>query len=330
MCVVHHPPVTHRPRFVMKIIGQEPKLGASTVQPGPARGGQAVAYRPHNEEPTRMRAHLAWLGPGLLALALLSSSAGGVGPPAKKPAPSRNGDALALARQIDRHIDADLKERKVPAAPIADDSELVRRVYLDLAGRIPRVSEVRSFLADKRANKREKLIDKLLDGPNYVAHLTNVYRYLLLPRNNDQNVQFLTTQIEGWVRPRVRDNVAWDKMVRELLTTPIGGGNRMGRPQPGGGDQGALAFYQANEMKPDNVAAAATRIFLGVKLECAQCHDHPFAKWTRKQFWETAAFFAGIRPQNPQAGAFGGGVDSPKVREITLPGSERKIKARFL
>src|SRR5262245_22002510 len=175
-----------------------------------------------------MRAHLAWLGPGLLALALLSSSAEGVGPPQKKKAAARPDDALTLARKIDRHIDASLKARKVPASPIAGDAEFLRRVYLDLAGRIPRVSEVRAFLDDKRADKRAKLVEKLLEGPNYINHLTNVYRTLLLPRGNDQNVQFLTSQIEGWVRPRIRDNVKWDKMVRDLLTAPVGG-NRMGR-----------------------------------------------------------------------------------------------------
>src|SRR5262249_44042750 len=155
--------------------------------------------------------------------------------------------------------------------------EFLRRVYLDLAGRIPRVSEVRDFLDDKRADKRAKLVEKLLDGPNYVTHLTHVYRALLLPRGNDQNVQFLASQIEGWVRPRVRDNVKWDKMVRDLLTAPVAA-NRMGRG-PGMAanfDQGAVAFYQANEMKADNLAASVSRIFLGVKIECAQCHDHPF------------------------------------------------------
>ena len=76
-------------------------------------------------------------------------------------------------------------------------------------------------------------------------------------------------------------------MVRELLTAAIAGGMGGRRPFPGGGaDAGAIAFYQANEHKPENIAAHTSRLFLGVKIECAQCHNHPFAKWTRKQFWE--------------------------------------------
>src|SRR5690348_5819674 len=91
-----------------------------------------------------------------------------------------------------------------------------------------------------------------------------------------------------------------------------------------------MAFYQANEYKPDNLAAHTSRLFLGVKIECAQCHDHPFAKWTRKQFWEYTAFFAGIRPQNANGGIFTPASDAPSVREIKIGDSEKKAKAKFL
>jgi hypothetical protein len=91
-----------------------------------------------------------------------------------------------------------------------------------------------------------------------------------------------------------------------------------------------VAFYQANEMKPDNLSAATSRLFLGVKIECAQCHDHPFAHWTRKQFWEYTAFFAGIKPQSLNAGVFTPATDDPRVHEIAMPGTEKKIQARFL
>jgi len=207
----------------------------------------------------------------------------------------------------------------------------VRRAYLDLAGRIPRVSEVRDFVADKRADKRRRLVEKLLGSSNYVNHFTNTWRTLLLPQNNNQQVQFLANQIETWVRQRVRDNTPYDKMVRELITTQVNFNRGMGRGLPGvGNNTGLLAFFQANELKADNLAAATSRLFLGVKLECAQCHDHPFAQWTRKQFWEYTAFFAGIKPLNARAGVFGGASDDPKVREVSMPGSSKKIKARFL
>jgi hypothetical protein len=119
-------------------------------------------------------------------------------------------------------------------------------------------------------------------------------------------------------------------MVRELLTARVGlGAAFRGDPQSPP-DFNALAFYQANEMKPDNLAAATSRLFLGVKLECAQCHNHPFARWTRKQFWEFTAFFAGIKPQRIGDGVFTPASEDPSVHEVTLPGTEKTVQARFL
>jgi hypothetical protein len=278
-----------------------------------------------------MRSVLLLGGLGLLGLALAAPATPAAAPPAGATARAARLDVAALARKIDRYIAAGLKARDTVAAPLADDHEFVRRAYLDLAGRIPRVSEVRAFVTDRRPDKRLLLVEKLLEGSNYVNHFTTTWRTLLLPSNNNQQVQFLANQMEGWVRRHVRDNTPWDKMVRELLTTQVGFNRGMGRALPGpGGNAGALAFFQANEMKADNLAAATSRLFLGVKLECAQCHDHPFAKWSRQQFWEYTAFFAGIRPLNPQAGIFGQANDDPKVREVAIPNTKRKAKARFL
>jgi hypothetical protein len=280
-----------------------------------------------------MRTHLVLGGLVTLGLALLAQLAPAVAPPAAR-SPGRAGDRMddvaALAKRIDRHVNKELEGRKVVAAPRATDSEFVRRVYLDLAGRIPRVSEVRDFLDDKRPDKRTRLVEKLIAGPNYVTHFTNVWRALLLPTDNNQQFQGFGNQVQEWVRGKVRDNVAWDKLVRELITTPVGGAGMRGFPAgPTPGGTGVPAFFQANENKPENLAAATSRLFLGVKIECAQCHDHPFAKWTRKQFWEYTAFFAGIKAAN-NAGAFGPVTDDTKAHEIAMPGSEKKVTARFL
>ncbi|MBY0231929.1 MAG: DUF1549 and DUF1553 domain-containing protein [Gemmataceae bacterium] len=267
-----------------------------------------------------------WLettGRGLAALALLASAVQAAAPSAPAADP-----VAALTKRIDQRVDAVLKDRKIVPAPRGSDSEFVRRAYLDLAGRIPRVSEVRAFLADKSADKRRKLIDKLLDGANYVNHFSNVWRNLLLPDSNNQQAQFFGGQIEGWVRSRIRDNARWDQVVRDLVGAELAlGGPRMALGRP---DQGASAYFQANEMKPDNLAASTSRLFLGVKIECAQCHDHPFAKWTRKQFWEYAAFFGGIRPQTMDGMRFTAAGDDPLVHEIAISGSTKKAQARFL
>jgi hypothetical protein len=279
-----------------------------------------------------MRSHRTHVGLGVLCLALLSAGVPAAGPPASTAEGpgkrTRRLDALALALQIDRHLAAAYAKHKVTPAPLADDAEFVRRVYLDLAGRIPRVSEVRAFLDDRRPDKRMKLVDRLLSGPNYIAHLTNVWRDLLLPQNNNQQVRFLAGQIENWVRSRIRANTPYDKMIRELLTAEVATARTRMPQRPV--DFNASAFYQANEMKPDNIAAATSRLFLGVKIECAQCHDHPFANWTRKQFWEYTAFFAGIKPQTVNGGVFTPAIDDPSIHEIAMPGTEKKVQARFL
>jgi len=272
-----------------------------------------------------MRSHLLTRGLAVLCLALLAQAAPAAAPPAEDP-------VTVLAHAIDQHVALNLKEKGAEAAPLADDYEFVRRVYLDLAGRIPRVSEVRAFADDRKSDKRRRLVDKLLESNHYANHFTNVWRALLLPNNNNQQAQFFAQQIESWVRGHLQNNTPYDKMVRELLTTAVAadrtmrGAQQINTPN----NANAAAFFQANEFKAEDVAAATSRLFLGVKIECAQCHDHPFAKWTRKQFWEYAAFFGGMKPANAQAGVFGGAVDDTKVREIKLPNSEKMIKARFL
>ena len=103
--------------------------------------------------------------------------------PGKRASESRRTEA-ALAGRIDHHINAGLVSAKVEAAPRADDAEFVRRAYLDLVGRIPSVAEVRTFLDDKAPDKRQRLVEKLLDGPGYVNHFSNVWKALLLPEAN--------------------------------------------------------------------------------------------------------------------------------------------------
>jgi len=234
---------------------------------------------------------------------------------------------VQLARLIDRHIQAGLKDRGVPAAPLASDAEFCRRLYLDLAGRIPRVSEVRDFLADKRADKRLLLVEKLLGSNSYIKHFANTWRFQLMGGTTNQQAQFLTPQLERWSHKHLKANTPYDVVVRELLTTPLAPNRGMAYDP---NSTTARAFFQINENKPEMIAAATSRLFLGVKLECAQCHDHPFAHWTRKQFWEYAAFFGGIKVQNPEAAIFSPVTDNPHLREIQIGDSEKKVQAKFL
>ncbi|MGE3807267.1 MAG: DUF1549 and DUF1553 domain-containing protein [Gemmataceae bacterium] len=247
--------------------------------------------------------------------------------PSVQAGPQDNRDALALAAKIDQLIAARWQKEGIKPAAQADDAEFMRRAYLDLAGRIPRVSEARAFLEDTRSDKRERLVEELLESPQYVNHMTNTFRALMLPSSN--NNRFLDPNFSTWLSRQFRDNVGYDEMVRELLTAPVvfNGRNPRAVNQPGAGS--VLAFYQANELKPENLAATTSRLFLGIKLECAQCHDHPFASYTRKQFWELAAFYAGIESRG-QNGFYQATGDKDNVHEIKISGTDKLVQARYL
>jgi len=273
-----------------------------------------------------MSPRLVWV-PVLGALLSAAGPARSGEPAAKDAAVTR--DAQALAEKIDQLIARRWSDVKAEPAPRADDAEFVRRVYLDLAGRIPSVEETRSFLADNRPDKRAQLVEKLLTGPRYVAHFTNVWRSLLLPEaGNNFQVRLQQGAFENWLKKELARNAGYDAMVRDLLTAKIGGGglNPLAALY---GDGGPLTYYVAKEFKPENLAAGTARVFLGVSVECAQCHNHPFADWKKEQFWSLAAFFSGIKSQRQQDLLLPSGDDAEK-HELTIPGTEKVVQAKFL
>jgi Protein of unknown function (DUF1553)/Protein of unknown function (DUF1549) len=269
-----------------------------------------------------------WMLPAALAAALAAWPAPAADPPPDKEA----GAELALARRIDQHLADAWKAAGVEPAPVADDAEFCRRVYLDVAGRIPSVTEARTFLDDTRADKRQRLVDQLLASPRYATHFTNVWRSLLLPEaGTNLQIGIQANSFTGWLHKHLARNTPYDEMVRELLTAPIDGNRGPQLALAGGGQaDNPLLFYFAKEFKPENLAGATSRIFLGVKLECAQCHDHPFARWKRDQFWSYAAFFAGLQRQNNGGDFVVPGREIADRRELAIPGTDRVAQAKYL
>jgi hypothetical protein len=260
-------------------------------------------------------------------MALCLALAGRTAAAEPKPSP----EAATLSARIDTVLEATWKGKKVVPAEGAADAEFLRRVYLDLAGRIPSVAEARSFLEDKSPEKRRRLVASLLNRPTYAKHMTTVWRRLLLPEA-DTNIQvsFLSLGFEEWLKLQFAKNIPYDAMARELLTQPFDqnannqlfNASQIGKPTP-------VAYYFAKEAKPENLAASTARAFLGLRLECAQCHDHPFASWTRDQFWGLAAFYAGLRAQDRGEGLLIPEREVVDRRELAVPGTERVVQAGF-
>lgn len=238
-----------------------------------------------------------------------------------------------IAARVDKHIaDRWVKENVTPAVA-CDDATYLRRVYLDVTGRIPPYAEVEDFLADPAPDKRARVVDRLLDGPTYVAHFSNVWRDVMLPEANaDLQVRFLIPAFEVWLRRRLIENKPYDALVREILTTPLEVRGDAGPAMMQADGSTPITFYQAKQIKPENLAAATARMFLGVRIECAQCHDHPFDSWKQENFWSYAGFFAGIEMQgaNPDEGIVGTIKELLDRRELAIPGKDKVVPATFL
>lgn len=237
-----------------------------------------------------------------------------------------------LAERIDRQLAAGWQKDQIQPAPIAADAEFVRRAYLDLIGRIPRVSEAREFLGDPAPDKRAKLIGRLLAHPLFITHWSNTWRDIIMPAGGNQQAAFLANNFRVWVEQQIRNDVPYDKLVRDVLAAPTNFVQPLrGRPIGQPNSASPIAYFQAQEFKAENLAASTARIFLGVRLECAQCHDHPFAEWSQTNFWELAAFYSGVLPNQPDR--LVGGQVAPRPanagREIKIPGKEKVVQARF-
>src|SRR5262245_47455508 len=174
-------------------------------------------------------------------------------------APGARLSAPDLAARIDEHLAARLNQRKVPAAPAADDAELVRRLHLDLTGRIPDILAARDFIDNPGKDKRARLVEQLLADERYPLHWANVWRSWVVPDTNDLRLFATPGAFEDWILEELKRNTPYDRIVTSLLTN--------------GGNAGSQVFLQVHQGKPENLASATSRLFLGVKLECAQCHN---------------------------------------------------------
>lgn len=197
-----------------------------------------------------------------------------------------------------RYLDDVLEQQvsaatKTPFAPPIDDETFLRRACLDLTGVAPGADKVRSFTADADPKKREKLVAELLGTDAYARKWARYWRSVIFfdsaANRNTVNPQAL----EDWLFTEFRQGTPWDRIVAEMISaSPTRVQNK--KPQENGWQQdyGPNNFILACERKPEVIASQTARLFMGISVGCAECHDHPFDQWKREQFHEMAAFFA--------------------------------------
>ncbi|WP_395740381.1 DUF1549 domain-containing protein [Prosthecobacter sp.] len=219
--------------------------------------------------------------------------------------------AATPSQQIDTLLAQDWQQHKLAANPPATDETLVRRLYLDIIGRIPTLQEAQSFLTSTDKDKRAKLIDHLLASEGSAQRMFHFWADLLRvqTRSNGGQGDMTSKPYLEHVKQRIRENMPYDAFVRELLTAQ---GKVWNNP--------AIGYYMRDIGMPLENLANTTRVFLGTRIECAQCHNHPFDKWTQMQFYQMAAFtypletnFTGI---SQQKGAFELMVQARKKPEM--------------
>ncbi|QDV53474.1 DUF1549 domain-containing protein [Gimesia fumaroli] len=189
---------------------------------------------------------------------------------------------------INERVRQGWEDNEVEPSPVATDEEWLRRVHLDLIGRIPSAETVEQFIKDRDPAKRSKIIDKLLDDPAYVQNFTNVWTNLLIGRRTPRRVS--RNGMQKFLREVFAKNRPWDEVVQDLVTAE-------GHFEENGAVNYLLAQMQNND-EAVQVTAATTRLFLGIQVQCTQCHNHPFNDWKQNQFWEYNSFFRQMRRIN--------------------------------
>ena len=200
------------------------------------------------------------------------------------------------ANYVDHFIFDKLKKLRIPPAGQCDDPTFVRRVYIDVLGVLPTVDETRAFLADTAPDKRAKLIDALLQRPEFnelwAMKWADLLRVQTVPNQIDRKA---LVRYNDWLRTSITENKPLDQLVRELLSA-----------QGGNFTSPAVNFYVA-EQNPLQMSENVAQVFMGIQLKCAQCHNHPFERWTMDDYYSFAAFFAQVGTK---------GSDDPRERII--------------
>ncbi|MEY4034282.1 MAG: hypothetical protein RL492_1476, partial [Verrucomicrobiota bacterium] len=218
------------------------------------------------------------------------------------------------AAQLDALLSAAWKQKGMAAPVPASDEVFLRRAWLDLAGRAPTVAEARAFLADRSPDKRARLVDTLLASEAHVSHAFNQWADILRFKSRYTNTaNVVPAAYARWLRESLRKNQPYDAFVRDLLSA-----------EGYAWDNGAIGYYLRDPGMPLDNLALTSRVFLGTRIECAQCHNHPFDKWKQTEFYRLAAYTYGNKTLDE---AYAGVRDEFRAREEAIRRDFLKEKA---
>jgi hypothetical protein len=228
------------------------------------------------------------------------------------------------ANYIDKYVFAKLKMLSIQPSDLCTDEEFIRRAYLDVCGILPTSTEVKKFLASTDKTKRAKLIDVLLERPEYADFWTLKWSDVL--RSNRKSIQLKGIHVyQKWLRGHIARNTPFSQVVKELLTAS---GSTFANPPAN--------FYRVSR-DPQNLAETTAQLFFGIRMQCAKCHNHPFERWTQDDYYSMAAFFARVqrkpdrteRSVNP---AIPGAefIYSNRSGEVVQPRTHRVMPPKFM
>ena len=235
----------------------------------------------------RMSLVLGLLGLFLGSVLGMSGMARAGDQPPRQVASRKHVNPISQVASIDRGITEAWDKAGIKPARSATDEEYLRRAYLDLLGRIPNIQEARAFLTMRDHDKRGKLVEYLLNHPDYTKNFATQWTVLLIGRGN-QGRMVNRAALTSWLRKQFSSDRPWNEVVHELVSST--GSNK---------ENGAVNYILAHlEFGAVPLTSRTTRLFLGQQIQCTQCHDHPSNDWKQIDFWGINAFFKGIKAED--------------------------------
>jgi len=209
---------------------------------------------------------------------------------ARVPLGSRTAPVFAANTPIDRAVLERWKELGVQPSPRAGDEVFIRRMFLDLTGTLPTPDELNSFVEDKNPRKDERWADELLSRPEHAYFFAGKWADILrVKRGNQPERAFGTFAFHRWLFESIRDDMPYDRMVREILLAT------------GDEERSPATVWYKDLATPDQMVDNLAQVFMGTRLQCAQCHHHPYEKWSQDDYWGLAAFFGRLGRKNVPA-----------------------------